>query len=143
MVKGTPTTEEFQHFLSNLCESFLGDVYGITRLAWKKFSEANSARQRDRFAGVEANERNEEQRRDYRNGYYERDFVTVLGTIRLRIARTRGWSFLPAGLEQFQRRAPEISMQIRERFLCGISTRQVGRVVAIITGEVVSGQTVI
>ena len=26
----------------------------------------------------------------YRNGYYERDFVTVLGTLRLRIERTRG-----------------------------------------------------
>jgi transposase-like protein len=27
--------------------------------------------------------------REYRNGYYERDFVTRLGTIWLRIARTR------------------------------------------------------
>ena len=55
---------------------------------------------------VDAYERNDEQRRDYRNRYYERDFVTVLGTIRLRIARTRGRRFLPAGLEHFQRRAP-------------------------------------
>ena len=48
---------------------------------------------------------------------YERDFVTVLGTLRLRIARTRGQSFLPAGLEKFQRRAPEVSLLIREAFL--------------------------
>jgi len=142
MAKGTPATEEFQHFVSNIRESFWGDVYGSTRLAWQKFWEADSARQRDRFAVVDAYERNEEQRRDYRNGYYERDFVTVLGTIRLRIARTRGQSFLPVGLEQFQRRAPEVSMLIREAFLRGISTRQVGRVVAIMTGEIVSAQTV-
>lgn len=137
-----PATEQYQQFLNNLRESFWGDVYGTTRLAWKRFWELDSERQRDRFAVVDAYERNDEQRGDYRNGYYERDFVTVLGTIRLRIARTRGQSFLPAGLEHFQRRAPEISMLIREAFLRGISTRQVGRVVAVMTGEVVSAQTV-
>src|SRR6201984_3759652 len=77
-------------------------------------------------------------RRDYRNGYYERDFVTRFGTIRLRIARTRGKSFLPVGLRRFQRRAEEVSLLIREAFLRGISTRQVGRVVGTITGETVS-----
>ena len=81
-------------------------------------------------------------RRDYRNGYYERDFVTRLGTIRLRIARTRGKNFLPTGLEKFQRRAEEVALLIREAFLRGISTRQVGRIVATLTGEPVSAQTV-
>jgi hypothetical protein len=107
MLKLAPATEEFQHFVSNLRESFWGDLNDRTREAWQKFFEADSERQRDRFAVVDAYERNAEQRRDYRNGYYERDFVTVLGTLRLRIARTRGQSFLPAGLEAFQRRAPE------------------------------------
>lgn len=142
MLKLAPATEQFQHFVSNLRESFWGDLNGQTREAWKKFFEADSERQRDRFAVVDAYERNDEQRRDYRNGYYERDFVTVLGTLRLRIARTRGQSFLPAGLEEFQRRAPEVSMLIREAFLRGISTRQVGRVVAMVTGKTVSAQTV-
>lgn len=142
MLKLAPATEQFQHFVSHLRESFWGDLNSQTREAWKKFFEADSERQRDRFAVVDAYERNAEQRRDYRNGYYERDFVTVLGTLRLRIARTRGQSFLPAGLEEFQRRAPEVSLLIREAFLRGISTRQVGRVVAIVTGKTVSAQTV-
>src|SRR5579871_5468432 len=47
-----------------------------------------------------------------------------------------------AGLERFQRRAEEVMMLIREAFLRGISTRQVGRVVGIVTGEAVSAQTV-
>src|SRR5579883_621023 len=47
-----------------------------------------------------------------------------------------------AGLERFQRRAEEVMLLIREAFLRGISTRQVGRVVAILTGEAVSAQTV-
>src|SRR5262249_1759265 len=71
-----------------------------------------------------------------------RGFATVFGTIRLRMARARGKSFLPPGLKQFQRRAPELAMLIREAFLRGLSTRQVGRVVSTLTGEVVSAQTV-
>jgi len=35
------------------------------------------------------------QRLDYRNGFYQRDYVTPLGVIRLRIPRTRQRSFLP------------------------------------------------
>jgi putative transposase len=68
--------------------------------------------------------------------------VTRFGTIRVRIARTCQKSFLPVGLRRFQRRAEEVSLLIREAFLRGISTRQVGRVVATITGETVSAQTV-
>jgi len=143
MAKITPirVTEQFEHFLEELKESFWGDLYGKTREAWKKFWEAQSERDSYLRAGwydrVEAAER-----RDYRNGYYQRDFVTRFGTIRLRIARARGRSFLPAGLKKFQRRAEEVALLIREAFLRGISTRQVGRIVATWTGEPVSAQTV-
>ena len=81
-------------------------------------------------------------RHDYRNGFYERDYVTRLGTIRLRIARTREKNFIPKGLEKFQRRAEDVAILIREAFLRGISTRQVGRIVATFTGESISAQTV-
>jgi putative transposase len=141
MGKVTPITEQFQHFVEEVKEDFWGDLYGKTRVAWKRFWEEESMRERARYVGTESYER-EQERRDYRNGYYERDFVTRLGTLRLRIARARGKSFLPAGLKRFQRRAEEVLMLIREAFLRGISTRQVGRVVGIVTGEVVSAQTV-
>src|SRR5438067_246818 len=142
MAKVTPISEHFQHFLADLKETFWGDVYGQTRLAWQRFFQLESERQRDRFAGWGWYERGARKRRQYRNGYYERDFVTRFGTLRLRIARTRGKSFLPCGLQRFQRRAEEVSMLIREAFLRGISTRQVGRVVAVLSGEGVSAQTV-
>jgi putative transposase len=83
-----------------------------------------------------------DQRHDYRNGFYERDYVTWLGTIRQRIARTRAKNFLPPGLEKFEGRAEDVAILIREAFLRGISARQVGRVVATFTGEPVSAQTV-
>jgi putative transposase len=142
MAKIIPITEHFQHFLGEMKDSFWGDVYGQTRLVWKQLLEADSERQRDRYAVREAYQRRRHRRQPYRNGYYERDFVTRFGTLRLRVARTRGKSFLPRGIERFQRRADAVAMLIREAFLRGISTRQVGRVVAVLTGEVVSATTV-
>jgi putative transposase len=142
MAKITSITEHFQHFLADLKESFWGDLEGRTQVAWKHFLEAESERMRDRYMVVDSYERGPRPSSDYRNGYYERDFVTRFGTIRLRIARTRDKSFLPRGLEKFQRRAAELAMLIRESFLRGISTRQVGRLVATLTGETVSAQTV-
>jgi transposase-like protein len=68
--------------------------------------------------------------------------VSRFGVLRLKVARTREQSFLPGALARFQRRAAEVMLLIREAFLRGISTRQVGRVVGILTGEVVSAQTV-
>ncbi len=142
MGKVTPITEQFQHFVADLKESFWGDLYGKTKQAWQKLLEAESNREREKFLGLGWYEHSEEERKDYRNGYYERDFVTRFGILRLRIARTREKSFLPAGLERFQRRAAEVALLIREAFLRGISTRQVGRVVALLTEEPVSAQTV-
>jgi transposase-like protein len=142
MAKVAPISEQFQHFLADLKESFWGDLYGKTRMAWKQFFEAESMRERDRFCGAGWHERAPEKLRQYRNGFYQRDFVTRFGTLRVRIARTRGRAFLPKGLEKFQRRAADIALLIREAFLRGISTRQVGRIVATFTGEPVSAQTV-
>jgi len=141
MAKVTPITEHFQHFVADLKESFWGECQGQTQKAMQRLLESLSERQRDRYM-VSARYSRDEQRKDYRNGYYERDFVTRVGTLRLRIARTRKKNFLPEVMSKFQRRAEEVCMLIREAFLRGISTRQVGRIVALVTGEVVSPQTV-
>ena len=141
MAKVTPITEHFQHFVAELKESFWGDLQGEVQKAAKRLFERLSQRQRDLYMVSPRYER-EKPRQDYRNGYYERDFVTRFGTLRLRIARTRKRGFLPAVIRKFQRRAEEVTLLIREAFLRGIATRQVGRVVATLTGEVVSAQTV-
>ena len=80
----------------------MGDLYGQTRLAWRKFWQVESLRERDSYMKTGWHDRAERgQRIDYRNGFYERDYVTRLGTIRLRIARTRGQNFLPKGWRNF------------------------------------------
>src|SRR6266704_2329481 len=61
-------------------------------------------------------------REEGRNGCYEREYVTPLGSIRLRVRRTRKRSFLPRGLQTLERRAPEVAELIRQAFLRGIST---------------------
>jgi putative transposase len=141
MAKVTPITEHFQHFVKDLQESFWGDLQGQVQQSAKKFFELLSERQRDLYM-VSPRYARPEQRKDYRNGYYTRDFVTRFGTLRLRIARTRKKGFLPAVMKKFQRRAEEVALLIREAFLRGISTRQVGRVVGVLSGERVSPQTV-
>ncbi len=141
MAKIIPITEHFQHFVQDLKESFWGDVQGEVQRAAKKFFELLSERQRDLYMVSPRHGRSGE-RTDYRNGYYERDLVTRFGALRLRIARCRKRGFLPEVVRKFQRRADEVCLLIREAFLRGISTRQVGRVVGILTGETVSAQTV-
>jgi putative transposase len=141
MAKVTPITEHFQHFVADLKESFWGELQGQTQKAAQRLFDLLSERQRDLYM-VKARYQRDEKRKDYRNGYYHRDLVTRFGTLRLRIARTRKQGFLPAVLSKFQRRAEEVTLLIREAFLRGMSTRQVGRVVATLTQEVVSPQTV-
>ena len=145
MAKVTPIriTEQFEHFVADLKDSFWGDMCGAARMSLQRWLEQDSLQQRDEYLRQEPTEARQESRpKRYRNGYYYRDWVTRFGTIRLKIARTRDKNFLPRALRAFQRRADEVALLIREAFLRGISTRQVGRIVATITGEPVSAQTV-
>src|SRR5205823_10702834 len=133
MAKIIPISEHFQHFLAEMKESFWGDLYGQTKLAWQRFFELQSERQRDRYAGWGRYERRRGRRRVYRNGYYERDFVTRFGTIRLRVARTRAESFLPRGLQPFQRRGGGGPLRVRAGFFAGRRPRGGWRGVALVT----------
>jgi len=137
-------TEQFQAFKEEARERFLGQIYWRTQLALQQLLEADSQQQMTEYLGLKPYERSDEpeERVDSRNGYYQRDYVTPMGSIRLRVRRTRKRSFLPRGIRALERRAPEVAEMIRQAFLRGISTRAVGRVVALLTDEPVSAQTV-
>lgn len=97
--------EKFQHFLEDLKKSLEGDPYGYTRQAGKRFCDHQSSRERASYLQSGRQERVEPaQRRDYRNGFYERDYVTRVRTIRLLITRAREPNFAPTGLEKSERR---------------------------------------
>jgi putative transposase len=98
----------------------------------------------ERYLGLKWYERagEGEEREDSRNGWYERDYATSAGVIRVRVRRTRKRSFLPRWIKPLERRSPEVADLVRQAFLCGVSTRAVGRVVARVSEEAVSAQTV-
>jgi len=63
-------------------------LQGQVQRAAQRFFALLSERQRDFYMVSPRHERTAE-RKDYRNGYYTRDFVTRFGTLRLRVARRR------------------------------------------------------
>lgn len=138
------STEQFQAFRGEVRESFWGQVRWRTQHLLQQLLEADSEQQMAEYLGLARYERSQEpdERVDSRNGCYERDYVTPLGSIRIRVRRTRKRSFLPRGIQTLQRRAPEVAEMIRQAFLRGVSTRAVGRVVALLSDEPVSAQTV-
>lgn len=86
--------------------------------------------------------RDVESRRDYRNGYYQRDLGTRLGLLRrLRVPRTRR-GYRSELLPRYQRRQDAVHALVQEAFLRGISTRQVGPVLEPVLGETYSAQTI-
>jgi putative transposase len=98
--------------------------------------------ERDYHLQLEYYEHAPEFRLDYRNGYYFRDFATRLGLLRrLRIPRTRR-GFHSQILPRYQRRQAAVHELVRQAFLRGISTRQVGEVLEPVLGEAYSAQTV-
>jgi hypothetical protein len=89
-------TQRFQAFVQDLQESFWGDFQGRTRELLERLLESDAEQQMADYLGLKWHERaGAAERVDCRNGFYERDYVTPLGRIRLRIPRTRQRSFLP------------------------------------------------
>src|SRR5690348_15539520 len=138
------STEQYAVYKQEAAEEFWGQVRCRTQHALQQMLEADSEQQMADYLGLAHYERRAapEGRIDSRNGFYERDYVTPLGSIRIKVRRTRKRSFLPRGICTLERRAPEVAEMIRQAFLRGISTRAVGRVVALLTDEPVSAQTV-
>jgi putative transposase len=82
------------------------------------------------------------ERKDYRNGYYERDLVTTAGEIEdLAVPRTRN-GFRTELFERYQRRQAELDEAILDMFVKGVSMEQVGNVVETLTGAHPSPSTV-
>ena len=83
-----------------------------------------------------------EQRREYRNGHYERDLGTSLGVIEdLPVPRARE-GFRTELFERYQRRQAELDEAICEMFVKGVSTAQVGDVLETLTGDHPSPSTI-
>jgi putative transposase len=123
-------------------EFFEEELEGRLRGQLKNLIEQALEVERDYHLQLGYYEHAPQPRTDYRNGYYFRDFATRLGLLeRLKIPRTRR-GYRSAFLPRYQRRQDQVHELIREAFLRGISTRQVGEVLEPVLGESYSAQTV-
>ncbi len=94
-------------------------------------------KERDEHLQVAAYERSGE-RRDYRNGYYERDLTMSIGKITLRVPRTREGDFSPTVFERYARCDQALVLSMLEMVINGVSTRKVTNIVEQLCGESVS-----
>ena len=123
-------------------EFFEQDLAEMVRSQLKLLIEQALVAEQDRYLELGYYEHAPVSRLDYRNGCYFRDLVTQLGVLgRLRVPRTRK-GFRSQFLPRYQRRQQAVNNLILQAFLRGISTRQVGQVLAPVLGQAYSAQTI-
>lgn len=97
--------------------------------------------ERDEFIRADNYERSDE-RADYRNGYYERDYILSVGSINLRVPRTRSGEFSTKLFEKYKRMDQSFILAMVESVINGVSTRNVTKIVETLCGESVSSSFV-
>lgn len=73
-----------------------------------------------------------------RNGYYERDYLTRVGNLELKVPRTRDGKFSPSIFEKYQRSEKALLASMLEMYVSGVSTRKVTNIVEELCGKKVS-----
>lgn len=94
-------------------------------------------KQRDDYVGVGDYVR-DGQRTSSRNGYYEREFTTRIGTLDLIVPRTRDGLLSPDLFERYQRNEKSLLASMLEMYVLGVSTRIVSKVVEELCGKSIS-----
>src|SRR5690625_7900451 len=84
-----------------------------------------------------SHERNDD-RSDYRNGYYERDLILSVGKVKLKVPRTRSGEFSTELFEKYKRCDKAFLLSMVEMVINGVSTRKVTKIVEQLCGEKVS-----
>jgi len=122
-------------------EGFWGDISAETRQLAKRILESTLDDELE--ARLQAGRyRRTEVRAGWRNGGYRRQVMSLWGVLDVWMPRAR--QALPPSrvLRRFQRRERQVDTLIRDAFLRGISTRQVGSVLEPVLGWQPSAQTV-
>lgn len=94
-------------------------------------------KERDEYLENKAYQR-DPNRNTYRNGYYERDYTTKIGTLALRVPRTRDGKFSTEIFEKYQRIEKALLTTMLEMYVQGVSTRKVSKVIENMCGKTYS-----
>ena len=123
--------DELQELISN------SGADEASKLILTKLFNELMENQRDEYCKADPYQR-DENRTAQRNGYYQRDFTTRIGTINLNVPRTRDGNFSTDIFERYQRNEKALVTTMLEMYVSGVSTRKVGQVVETLCGKNVS-----
>src|SRR5690625_6055542 len=91
-------------------------------------------KERDDYVKVDPYERSDA-RKDYRNGFYDRELILSIGSIDLRVPRTRSGECNTSLFEKYHRKEKSRVLAMLEMVVNGVSTRKVRNVVEKLCGE--------
>ena len=123
--------DELQELISN------SGANEASKLILTKLFNELMENQRDEYCNVDPYQR-DKNRTAQRNGYYQRDLTTRIGTINLNVPRTRDGNFSTDIFERYQRNEKALVTTMLEMYVSGVSTRKVGQVVETLCGKSVS-----
>ncbi|ART74916.1 IS256 family transposase [Sutcliffiella horikoshii] len=94
-------------------------------------------KERDEYINALSHERTDD-RRGYRNGYYERELITGTGSLTLKVPRTRDGEFSTSVFQKYERCEQALILSMIEMVVNGVSTRKVTKIVEELCGKGVS-----
>lgn len=127
----TLETEEIQSLIENSVKD--DTAKSILKMVFHQVME----QERTDYLQVDDYERSGN-RVSQRNGYYERELTTRVGTLDLKVPRTRDGKFSPDIFERYQRNEKALLASMVEMYVSGVSTRKVSQIVEELCGKTVS-----
>ena len=127
----TLNTEDIQNLINTEVKSDIAK-----NILTKVFNELME-KERDEYLENKSYQR-DPNRTTYRNGYYERDYTTKVGTLTLRVPRTRDGKFRADVFERYQRNEKALLLTMLEMYVKGVSTRKVSKVIENMCGKTYS-----
>lgn len=125
---------DFEKLKEEVLQSDLNDVVKSSIvILFNQYMEM----ERDQYMKNTSHERNED-RHDYRNGYYDREYMLSVGKVKLKVPRTRSGDFSTELFEKYKRCDKAFLLSMLEMVINGVSTRKVTKVVEQLCGEKVS-----
>lgn len=121
-------------------ETFSFDREGVKELFRAALQDVLEA-QMSQALGAAKGERTE-QRLGYRSGYYERDLITRLGKIELRVPQDRDGRFSTELFERYARSEKALMAAMVEMYVQGVSTRKVKAVTEQLVGHSFSASSI-
>lgn len=83
-----------------------------------------------------------DKRRGYRNGSYQRQLTTRVGTLELDVPRDRAGTFQTELFERYQRSEKALVLTFMDMYVSGVSTRKVKKITRTLCGRAFSKSTV-